>query len=138
MPSSATPSPRWRSNPRLCEPAYSSISDPWCPSVRLAGDDGLHLDVEIGREDLRRSRCCGGAAVPAVLDHGADDELRVVRRPVPAPPRLILEAGVARQRDDLLGRSRLAGDRDREAPEDRVRRPEGEVRCLPEPLPDDL
>src|SRR3954462_2096126 len=100
MPTRARPSPRWRSSPVLCEPAYSSISAPWCPSVGLAGEDGLHLDVEVGREDLSRRGCGRRAAVAAVLDHGADDELRVVGRAIAAPPGLILDAEVARQRDD--------------------------------------
>src|SRR5882757_3047909 len=67
----ATPSPRFRCSPALCDPAYSSISA-WCRSIRLAGDGWLHLDMEEGREDLGGGRRCGDAAVAAVLDHGAD------------------------------------------------------------------
>src|SRR6478672_10874314 len=91
-----------RSSPARWDPAYSSISA-WCPSVGLAGDDRERLDVEVRREHLRRRGRGRDAAVAAVLDHGADDELRVLCRPVAAPPGLVLEAEIARQRDDLLG-----------------------------------
>src|SRR4051794_9881259 len=96
----ATPS-RLRCSPALCDPAYSSISA-WCRSIRLAGDGWLHLDAEEGREALGRRRSRGDAAVAAVLDHGADDELCRFGRPVPAPPRLVLVADEAGQGHDLL------------------------------------
>ena len=76
----------------------------------------------------------------AVLDHGADDELRVVGRAVAAPPRLVLEMPdrVAGKVDDLLGRPGLAGDRDRVGAEDAGRRALRRVRAGPEPLLDGL
>src|SRR6478672_4893724 len=119
----ATPSPRFRCRPALCDPAYSSISA-WCRSIRLAGDGRFRLDVEEGSEDLGRRGSRRDAAVAAVLDHGADDEPGRVGRPIPAPPGLVLVADVARQGHDLLGRAGLAGDRDGEGAENGVRRPE--------------
>src|SRR5947199_196052 len=82
--------------------------------------------------------CRRRPAVAAVLDHRADDDLRVVRRPVPAPPRLVLDSDVARQSNDLFGGTGLAGDRDRELAEHGIRGAEGEVGALEQPLPDDL
>src|SRR5439155_3493763 len=72
--------------------------------------------AEVLLEDLERRWRRRRAAVPAVLDQDADDERGRVERAVAAPPRLALEMAdrIARQVDDLLGRSRLAGDLDRE------------------------
>ena len=108
----------------------STFTSAWVP-----GPSG-----EVLLEDAERRRGGGGRSVAAVLDHGADDELRVVGRPVAAPPRLILEVadGVAGKVDDLLGRSRLAGDRDRVRAEDARRRPVRRVGRGPEPLADGL
>src|SRR6266478_5869665 len=97
-----------------------------------------NLDVEEGGEDLCGGRRRGGPTVAAVLDHRADDEFRVVRGAVAAPPRLVLQAEVAGERDDLFGRARLTRDRDGEVAEHRIGGPEGEVRGLPQPLLDDL
>src|SRR5262245_7671118 len=44
---------------------------------------------EVALEHLQRRRRCGGSAVAAVLDQGADDELGLVGRAVAAPPRLV-------------------------------------------------
>src|SRR5947208_13506086 len=43
---------------------------------------GLSGLVEVGLEHLERGGCRRGAAVAAVLDHGADGDRRVVGRPV--------------------------------------------------------
>src|SRR5436853_969057 len=141
----ARPSPRLRSRPALCDPAYSSISA-WCPSigspvgpsVGVSAGRLLHLDVEIGPEDLRGGGRRRGPAVAAVLDHGTDDDLRVVGRAVAAPPGLVLHAHVPRKRDDLLGGSRLAGDRDRELAGEPIRGATRKMRALEQALPDDL
>src|SRR5664279_2196221 len=96
------------------------------------------LDAEELREYLHRGRRRRGAAVTAVLDHGADDDLRVIGRTVAAPPRLVLDPPIAGEGDGLLGRAGLARDRDGELPEDAVRRPEVEMGALPEALTHDL
>src|SRR2546429_316512 len=97
-------------SPVRCDPAYSSISAV-CPSIAVNGCGGLRGDVEELGEHLLGRRRSGDAAVAAVLDHDADNELRVLGRPVAAPPRLILEAAISRECDDLLGRPRLTGNR---------------------------
>src|SRR5215471_16723214 len=83
------------------------------------------LDVEELREDPLCRRRGGLTTLATVLDHRADDELRVVRRTIAAPPRLALVArearGGARRMHELLGGARLAGDRIGEAAEDTVR-----------------
>src|SRR4051812_13220230 len=79
----------WR--PVRCDPAYSSISAV-CRSVAVGRGLERSLDVEERREDALRGRRGGDAAVSAVLDHDADDELRVVARAVAAPPGLVLQA----------------------------------------------
>src|SRR5439155_20817042 len=85
--------------------------------------------VEVLLEDLQRRRGRGRAAVSSVLDHGTDDDLRRVGRRVAAPPRLVLGLAlwIAGEADDLLGRPRLAGDRNREGTEDAGG---GSVRCV--------
>src|SRR5207253_320370 len=87
-------------------------------------------------------RGCRCAAFAAVLDHGADDELRrglrIVRGTIAAPPRLVLFTLVAGERDDLLGGAGLACDRHREVAEDAVGGAEGVMRPLEEALLDDL
>src|SRR3954468_24543729 len=80
-PPSATASSRRRVTPLLCEPAYSSIS-PSCPSVGVFAGCCLNLHVEVGRDPPPRRRRGRDAAVSAVLDHGADDEGRLLRRAV--------------------------------------------------------
>src|SRR5262245_13827827 len=102
METSAMPS-RCACSPVRCDPAYSSISAV-CPSVGMARHGHLGVDVEELREDALCGRRGCDTAVAAVLDHDADDELRVVARPVPAPPRLVLEPLIAGQGNDLLGR----------------------------------
>ena len=96
----------------------------WCrqlrsPSVATRGVVVVADRVEVLLEHLQRGGRGGGAAVAAVLDHGADDDRRRVVRAVAAPPRLrqVLRRRVARQRDELLGAARLAGDVDRELAE---------------------
>src|SRR5579871_628681 len=122
--------------PALCDPAYSSISR--SPSVGVDVAELTGVGVEELREHLLRCGRRGGPAVAAVLDHGAHDDRRLVERPVAAPPRLVLEAGDSRKRDDLLGGARLAGDRDGEVAEHAVRRPERHVRPPVEPLLHDM
>ncbi len=130
----ASPSPRWRREPRPLRSGVLEHQSEWIgaqPAAALTWKN-------VGEDPLRRRRR-RRAAVAAVLDHGADDDRRGrVGRPVAAPPRLVLEAGVARQRDDLLGRAGLAGDRDGELAEDAVRGAERQVRPLVEALLDDL
>src|SRR5947208_1459600 len=79
-------------------------------------------------EHLQRCGCRRVAAVAAVLDQRADDQVRRIRRAVAAPPRLVERSWVAVARvDALLSRARLARDRDREAAEDRGRGAKGGV-----------
>ena len=79
------------------------------------------------------------AAVAAVLDQGAHDELRVVGGTVPAPPRLVEEARIAVARvEDLLGGSRLAGDRHGEPAEHADARPVRRMRRRDETLAHDV
>ena len=109
------------------------------PSVRDVGGRDAVL-VEVRLEHLQRGGRRGGAAVAAVLDHGADDDRRVVGRPVAAPPRLVQLhlVRIAGQADQLLGRPGLAGDRDREVAEDAVRGAERRMRARVEPFLDGL
>src|SRR5205823_2826 len=94
-------------------------------------------NVEELREDPLGSRRRRRSALAAVLDHGADDDLRVVRRTIAAPPRLVPRTGVTREADGLLRRPGLAGDWLREVAEHAVRGAEGVVRRLEEALLDD-
>src|SRR5207237_6175714 len=84
-------------------------SHQWSIAVDCA--ERRRLPVEELLEDLERGRSRRGSAVAAVLDQRADDELWIVVRPVPAPPRLAEKArdpvaGI----DGLLRRAGLAGD----------------------------
>src|SRR6476646_10360660 len=101
----ASLSRRGRSPRALVSTASMLIS-----SVRGVGRLQAGL-AEVVLEHLERRRCGGGAAVAAVLDQGADDDRRLVERPVAAPPRLRLVRAVrvARELDELLGAPGLAG-----------------------------
>src|SRR5579875_883518 len=94
-------------SPARCDPAYSSISR---PSVGVDGSCQSRAHVEELREHLLGRGSGGRPAVAAVLDHRADDELRCLHGTIAAPPRLVLLAGVAGERDDLLRRPGLARD----------------------------
>src|SRR5215468_2805666 len=93
--------------------------------------DSRRLLVEVLLEHLQCGRRRGRASVAAVLDQCADDELRIAVRPVTAPPRLVERPRIAvAWIEHLLGGAGLAGDLDREAAENRRRRPERIVRRL--------
>ena len=78
------------------------------------------------------------AAVAAVFDQRADDEIGRVGRAVPAPPGLVEQSGVPIAGvDALLRGSGLTGDGDRKAAEDRCGRAERIVRRLVEALTHD-
>src|SRR6266511_129004 len=91
-------------------------------------DVRVRVDLEVLLADLERRRSRRHAAVAAVLDQRAHDELRLSVRTVSAPPRLVLQTLIAGQADELLSRSGLSGDLDRERAEDPGRRPVGRVR----------
>src|SRR5438445_6649509 len=74
-------------SPARCDPAYSSISQ---SSVGVDESCLRHVDVEELRKDALVRRVGCRAAVPAVLDHSAHDELGVVRGTIAALPRLDL------------------------------------------------
>ena len=85
----------------------------------------------------------GAAAVPPWPPFSMtaqSSDRRAVGGRVAAPPGLIEQqrVAVARQLHDLLGRASLAGDRDREAAEDRARRPVRGVRGVVERALDHL
>src|SRR5439155_23701253 len=76
------------------------------------------MGLEVRLEDLERRRGGCRAAVAAVLDQGADGDRRGVCGRIPAPLGLVHLPGEAWDAHALLGRTGLAGDRDREAAED--------------------
>src|SRR6266542_4654810 len=111
-------------------------------AINLVGMDGsgrAGADVEELLEDLQRRGSGRVAAVAAVLDQGADDDLgrlrRVVHGTVAAEPRLIRltlrEAG-----DELLRRAGLPGDVDGKVAEDGGRGAVARVRRLVEAVLD--
>ena len=97
------------------------------------------------RRRTARSRACaaGAAAVPPWPPFSITAQTTIARavvRPVPAPPRLVLEVvgRVAGERHDLLRRPRLARDRDRIGAEDAGGGPVARVRGRVEALAHDL
>src|SRR5207248_946376 len=112
---------------------------------RRADEDAAPVAAVEIRVDERREHehdtadgCVEDLAIEVVAGIVRDDELRVVRRTIAAPPRLVQLARVARKTDGLLRGARLAGDRVREVAEDAERRPVRIVRRLEEALLDDL
>src|SRR3954449_917659 len=96
---------------------------------RSAAAEGLGIGVEVLVEDLQRGRGGRIDTEPAFLDRHRDDDTRVRIGREDDVPGLVEVAGALR-------RTGLAGDRDREPAEDRVRGPAGCLCSQLQPLED--
>src|SRR5437016_656395 len=96
------------------------------------------MHLEVGLKNLECCGRCGGSAVTAVLDQGANGDRRRIGGRVAAPPGLIEFPGEAGDARALLGRPGLAGDRNREGAENGRRGPAGAVGRLQQALAHDV